>query len=107
MTDVRPSGSITWRSGDRADLPQAAEPPIRAIPGLSAASSEVGEVGMNLGYYRLYRLAEPNGRFIGFEEIDAADDEEAARLAERHFGSHPLELWCGKRKVRLFSPAAS
>jgi hypothetical protein len=53
-------------------------------------------------YYRLYLLADPDGRFIGFEEIDAADDVEAVHLAERHRGEHPLELWCGRRKVRNF-----
>ena len=58
---------------------------------------------MNVAYYRLYRLAEPDGRFVGFEEIEAADDVEAARLAEPHVGSQPLELWCGKRKVRAFA----
>lgn len=55
-----------------------------------------------MAYYRLYLLNDPDGRFIGFEEIDAADDVEAVRLAERHLGPQPLELWCGKRKVRAF-----
>ena len=53
-------------------------------------------------YYRLYRLAEPGGRFVGFEEIEAADDVEAARLAEAYAGAQALELWCGKRKIRSF-----
>ena len=30
-----------------------------------------------MAYYRLYRLAEPGGKFVGFEEIEAADDVEA------------------------------
>ena len=51
-------------------------------------------------YYRLYLLADPDGRFVGFEEIDAPDDVEAVRLAERHRGRHPLELWCGQRRVK-------
>ena len=62
-----------------------------------------------MSYYRLYTLERADGRFIGFEEYDAVDDVEAVRAAERHCGSHPLELWCGKRKVRSFSatkPAA-
>ena len=58
--------------------------------------------GGKLAYYRLYLLAEPGGRFVGFEEIEAPDDVEAARLAESHVGEHPLELWCGKRKVKSF-----
>jgi hypothetical protein len=55
-----------------------------------------------LAYYRLYRLAEPDGKFVGFEEIEAADDVEAVRAAEAHVGAQALELWCGKRKVRSF-----
>ena len=57
-------------------------------------------------YYRLYLLNPANGRFIGFEEIVAPDDVEAVRLALEHCGSQPLELWCGKRKVKSF-PARS
>lgn len=53
-------------------------------------------------YYRLYLLSNPDGRFVGFEEIDAPDDLEAIRLAENHAGPQPLELWCGKRKVKSF-----
>jgi len=60
-----------------------------------------------VGYYRLYRLGEPGGRFVGFEEFEAADDVEAVRLAESHIGPQALELWCGTRKVRGFPAAAS
>ncbi len=55
-----------------------------------------------MAYYRLYLLAETGGKFVGFQEIDAADDAEAVRLAEAQAGVGPLELWCGKRKVRSF-----
>ena len=60
-------------------------------------------------YYRLYLLAQPDGRFVGFEEIDAPDDVEAVRLAHRFCGHRPLELWCGRRKVKTFpaKPAAA
>jgi hypothetical protein len=57
-----------------------------------------------VGYYRLYMLAEPGGKFTGFEEIEADDDVEAVRLAEAFLGARALELWCGKRKVRSFPP---
>ena len=60
-------------------------------------------MGAILVYYRLYLLANPDGRFIGFEEIDAPDDVEAVRLAERFRGRHPLELWCGQRRVKSFA----
>ena len=59
-----------------------------------------------MAYYRLYLLSESEGRFVGFEEIEAADDAEAVRVAERHAGAHPLELWCGKRKIRNFPARA-
>ena len=59
-----------------------------------------------MAYYRLYILNRPDGRFIGFEELEAADDVEAARQAEAHVGAQALELWCGKRKVKSFAPAA-
>jgi len=63
-------------------------------------------VGEEVAYYRLYRLADPGGKFVGFEEIEAAGDAEAARLAEAHCGPQALELWCGKRKVRTFPPVS-
>jgi hypothetical protein len=62
--------------------------------------------GHMVGYYRLYMLSAPNGRFVGFEEIEAPDDGEALRRAETFAGDRPLELWCGARKVRSI-PAAN
>ena len=58
-----------------------------------------------MAYYRLYRLAEPGGRFVGFEEIEAPNDADALRQAEAHAGRQALELWCGKRKVKSLPPA--
>ena len=55
-----------------------------------------------MGYYRLYLLDGPKGRFVGFEEIEAVDDVEAAHVAEALPGRHARELWCGKRKVKTF-----
>ena len=54
---------------------------------------------MRVNYYRLYMLAGAEGRFVGFEEIEARDDVEAVRRAETFAGDRPLELWCGARKV--------
>ena len=59
-----------------------------------------------MAYYRLYMLGTVDGRFVGIEEIEAADDVEAVRLAEQHAGPQPLELWCGKRKVKSFPAVA-
>lgn len=58
--------------------------------------------GAIVTYYRLYLLSQSGDHFIGFEEFEADDDVSAARLAESHRGIHPLELWCGKRKVKSF-----
>ena len=55
-------------------------------------------------YYRLYRLAAPGGRFVGFEEIEAADDDAAIAAAEAYRGAQALELWAGKRKVANLPP---
>ena len=63
-------------------------------------------LGARVGYYRLYLLDGSGGRFVGFEEIEAADDAEAVRAAARHEGPQPLELWCGKRKVKSFAAKA-
>jgi hypothetical protein len=60
-----------------------------------------------VAYYRLYVMSAPDGRFIGFEEIEAADDVEAVRRAEDHAGDRPLELWCGKRKVKAIPARAA
>lgn len=57
-----------------------------------------------MSYYRLYRLAEPGGKFVGFEEIEAEDDIAAVDQAEAYLGRQALELWCGKRKVTSFAP---
>ena len=59
-----------------------------------------------MNYYRLYMLSAPDGRFVGFEEIEADDDAEAQRRAQNFAGERPLELWCGSRKV-VSIPAAT
>ena len=59
-----------------------------------------------MNYYRLYMLSAPEGRFVGFEEIEAADDVAAKRRAEEFAGERALELWCGPRKV-VSIPAVS
>ncbi len=60
-----------------------------------------------MAYYRLYvRNGSADGRIIAFEEIDAADDHEAMRLATRHQGKF-LELWQQARRVASFEPDRS
>ncbi len=60
---------------------------------------------MSVGYYRLYLLDAGTGRFVGFEEIEAADDVAAARQADDVHPGRARELWCGKRKVKSFAAA--
>ncbi len=52
--------------------------------------------------YRLYTLKEADGAFTGFEDLEALDDVEAVRIAKGFTGAAPMELWCGKRKVKTF-----
>ncbi len=58
-------------------------------------------------YYRLYMVNPVSSRFVGFEEIEAADDVAAVQMASQHVGSQALELWCGKRKVKTFPAQTS
>ena len=69
---------------------------------MSVPSRGSGGPGAFVVYYRLYLLSSANGRFVGFEEIEAPDDVEAVRMAENYAGPQGLELWCGKRKVKVF-----
>ena len=53
-------------------------------------------------HYRLYHRHE--GRFFHFDDIHAADDCEAASLAEPLRGNAESELWEGGRRVAAFEP---
>lgn len=59
-----------------------------------------------VNYYRLYRLKGHGGGFVGFEEIEAGDDQAAMAQAAAFTGAQPLELWCGSRKVDSIAPVA-
>lgn len=52
--------------------------------------------------YRLYTLREAGGPFVDFEDLSAQDDVEAVRIVRPTTGIRPMELWCGKRKVKSF-----
>ena len=58
-----------------------------------------------MAYYRL-RCLKADHRPC-FDEFEARDDVQATRKAEALAGSHPAELWCGKRFVTLFQRALS
>ena len=55
-----------------------------------------------MSYYRLYFIGRTSGHIERFEEIEAADDVAAVRIARNHAGHQPLELWCRSRKVKRF-----
>ena len=56
-----------------------------------------------MSYYRLYFRKDGLGSPIsGVEEFDAPDDGAAATAAAAFAGACAMELWCGKRMVRLY-----
>jgi hypothetical protein len=55
--------------------------------------------------YRLYHLED--FRLTGSDEIEAANDGEAAAIASRQAAMGTVELWCGARRVRTIDPAAA
>jgi hypothetical protein len=55
-----------------------------------------------MSYYRLYTLGRADGHFMCADELDAIDDVEAVRMARGMTNGRPMELWCGKRKVKSF-----
>ena len=59
-------------------------------------------------YYRLYFMNRGSGHIDRVEEIEAADDVEAVRIAAgRDTGNQPVELWQEHRKVKRFEVGAS
>lgn len=49
--------------------------------------------------YRLYHLDQNSGHITRADELFAADDEAALADVRGRGLAHPLELWCGPRKV--------
>jgi hypothetical protein len=49
--------------------------------------------------YKLYHLDPHSGHITKAEERVAADDDAALVDARERRSDHPLELWCGRRKV--------
>lgn len=54
-----------------------------------------------MNYYRVYYVK--GGHFAGFDGFSAEDDVEAVRQAQNFAEERHAELWCGKRKVRIFN----
>jgi len=54
-----------------------------------------------MAYCRLYHIKQD--RFARVDDFEAEDDVAAVRHAETLNGTAFAELWCGKRKIKLFS----
>ena len=54
-------------------------------------------------FYRLDTFKAAGGLPIASSRISALDDVEAVRLARAMDEGHPMELWCGERRVKTFS----
>jgi len=55
--------------------------------------------------YHLYHLRD--GQLIGSEDIEAADDNVAARLAEDLGRGELVEVWSGESRVRIVRPGGA
>lgn len=55
--------------------------------------------------YHLYYLR--NGMVIGSDDIAAAGDDEAARIAEAQGRGDLVEIWNASTRIRILKPAAA
>jgi hypothetical protein len=53
--------------------------------------------------YHLYFLRD--NKLVGSDQIEAADDREAARIARDRGDGQVVEVWNGHRRVRTVAPA--
>lgn len=58
-------------------------------------------------FYRLDTFKTFGSLPIASSRISAVDDVEAVRLAKAMDEGHPMELWCGERKVKSFPAQAN
>lgn len=56
-----------------------------------------------MGAYRLYYFHA--AALAGADEIEAADDDEALRIARERAAGHSVEIWRGHDKVGTIAPA--
>ena len=50
-------------------------------------------------HYRVYKLAEPNGRIVKGKDVNAADDREAIEKAKQDEDCPICEVWRGAKQV--------
>lgn len=55
--------------------------------------------------YHLYTLS--GGMLIGTQDIEAGDDDQAARIAERTGRGELVEIWDASRRVRIVRPGGA
>jgi hypothetical protein len=58
-----------------------------------------------MAIYHLYHLRD--GELIGSDDIDAADDRTAARIAEAQGRGDLVEIWSSTSKVRVVRPGGA
>jgi hypothetical protein len=56
-----------------------------------------------MAQYHLYFIRQ--GMLVGSDNIEAADDAEAARLAREQGGSQTVEVWNDHRRIHVVAPA--
>jgi hypothetical protein len=61
--------------------------------------------GEGMGSYHLYYLRD--SQVIGFDDIEAPDDDEAVRVARRQGEGNAVEVWNAHSRIRVVAPDAS
>lgn len=72
-----------------------------SVPSGVATPSSI-TYGWEMPDYRAYIVGH-DGRFQGFEKIDAASDEEAVKKARQFVDGHDVEVWHLDRKIAVLS----
>jgi hypothetical protein len=57
-----------------------------------------------MAYYQLYHYS-AGRRFEHTDRFEAEDDAAALDKAGDRFRGHEMELWCGRRRLRIFALA--
>jgi len=55
-----------------------------------------------MAHYHLYYLRK--NKLVGSDHIEAADDNEAVRIAQRKGSGQVVEIWDGHKRVRVTAP---
>ena len=69
------------------------------------SESGTGWKGGVMRQYHLYYLRD--NMLVGSDRIEAADDEQAARIARERGDGQAVEVWNAHSRVRVVTPAAA